>query len=105
MAYPPRDSYNGREEVSAVEAFTKRYRQNLSKEGRRFTFYCDLCGSGYVTPPLNPGKGESVSGLFHKAQAEAKLHFNRCPRCLRWVCDNDYVVDLGICRDCTGLTV
>ncbi len=91
-------SYNGRKELSALEAFTKRYEPSFSTEGRLFTFYCDLCGSGYVTPPLNPGKDESDGDLFGRAQAEAKLHFNRCSRCLQWVCDCDYVVELGVCK-------
>ncbi|MDR0376939.1 MAG: hypothetical protein LBH70_04010 [Spirochaetaceae bacterium] len=35
------------------------------------------------------------------------LHFNRCPRCGRWVCDDCFLAgsggdSMGICRDCAA---
>ncbi len=34
---------------------------------------------------------------FDKAQAEAKGHFNRCPKCRRWVCESDWNEQEGLC--------
>jgi hypothetical protein len=37
---------------------------------------------------------------FELAQNEAKAHFHRCPRCTKWVCENDWNEQVGLCTDC-----
>lgn len=34
---------------------------------------------------------------FETAQNEAKGHFKRCPRCKKYVCDNDWNEEAGLC--------
>lgn len=36
---------------------------------------------------------------FALAQNEAKGHFFRCPRCKRWICENDWNEQEGLCVD------
>jgi hypothetical protein len=36
---------------------------------------------------------------FEIAQNEAMGHFNRCPRCHKWVCDSDWNEQEGLCVD------
>nr|MDO8134442.1 zinc ribbon domain-containing protein [Candidatus Njordarchaeum guaymaensis] len=54
--------------------------------------------------------GERFSGMspqwhkeheqaFELAQNEAKGHFNRCPKCRRYVCENDWNEEEGLCVD------
>ena len=37
---------------------------------------------------------------FAQAQNEAKGHFHRCPHCRRWVCENDWNEQEGLCVEC-----
>lgn len=37
---------------------------------------------------------------FELAQQEAQVHFHRCHGCHRWVCDDDYNVQEGLCVEC-----
>jgi len=37
---------------------------------------------------------------FEEAQNEAKGHFNRCPKCTLWVCDNCWNEQVGLCIEC-----
>ena len=37
---------------------------------------------------------------FEKAQAEARAHFHRCPKCTQWVCENDYNEQENLCTQC-----
>ncbi len=37
---------------------------------------------------------------FEKAQNEAKKHFHRCPKCTKWVCENDWNEQEGLCTVC-----
>ena len=34
---------------------------------------------------------------FARAQNEAQQHFHRCPKCTKWVCDNDWNEQEGLC--------
>lgn len=36
---------------------------------------------------------------FAEAQNEAKMHFHRCPKCRKWVCDNDWNEQEGLCTN------
>lgn len=37
---------------------------------------------------------------FAQAQNEAKEHFHRCPECTKWVCENDWNEQSGLCTEC-----
>lgn len=37
---------------------------------------------------------------FEQAQNEAKQHFHRCPKCTKWVCENDWNEQEGLCTVC-----
>ena len=37
---------------------------------------------------------------FKLAQNEAKGHFHRCPKCTKWVCENDWNEQEGLCTAC-----
>lgn len=37
---------------------------------------------------------------FELAQNEAKKHFHRCPKCTKWVCENDWNEQEGLCIVC-----
>lgn len=67
----------------------------------QFTFYCELCDSGYATPPI---EAERVQEAFDQAQQEARRYFNRCHRCHLWVCDGHYNEDLMMCTACAPRT-
>lgn len=36
---------------------------------------------------------------FELAQNDAKPHFHRCPKCKKWVCENDWNEQEGLCVD------
>ena len=78
--------------------------QMLRRGGRYvFHFYCDLCSDGadcshgYTTAEI---EAETVREACETARKKARLHFNRCSRCHRWVCDYHFDVDSAQCTDC-----
>lgn len=46
---------------------------------------------------MSPAWQREHETAFNSAQNEAKGHFNRCPKCTRWVCDNDWNDQAGMC--------
>ena len=48
------------------------------------TFFCEACGRGYSPPPL---VCNTPNEALHLGEQDARLHFNRCRSCHRWVCD------------------
>ncbi len=74
-----------------------------------------LGGAGYrLSSALEHGShviGERFQGMspewhkeheqaFELAQNEAKGYFHRCPKCTRWVCENDWNEQSGLCIEC-----
>ncbi len=68
-------------------------------------------GVGYGAERATDVIGERFSGMspewhkeheaaFELAQNEAKEHFHRCPRCTKWVCENDWNEQEGLCIEC-----
>ncbi|HHW26840.1 MAG TPA: zinc ribbon domain-containing protein [Firmicutes bacterium] len=49
---------------------------------------------------MSPEWHKEHEQAFELAQNEAKAHFHRCPRCTRWVCDNDWNEQVGLCVGC-----
>ena len=63
----------------------------------RFTFFCELCDHSHTTGRI---RAESVAEARGIAAREARLLFNRCHACGRWVCDAHYNEDIMQCVIC-----
>lgn len=48
---------------------------------------------------MSPEWHKEHESAFELAQNEAKQHFHRCPKCKKWVCDNDWNEQEGLCVD------
>jgi len=80
----------------------------------RFTFYCDVCGTAKQSPPFlseTEGNGIAVdpaerdrehNDAYERANREMIRSFNRCPVCLRFVCDDCFYLfdDKYMCKEC-----
>lgn len=49
---------------------------------------------------MSPEWHREHEAAFAIAQNEAKEHFHRCPRCTKWVCDNDWNEQPKLCVSC-----
>ena len=99
---------------------TKKTVDHSNKECYAFSFYCDRCGKVWRSEETSfeaannfeIESSEACSLLwaqerriaFERANLEAQFHFNHCPDCGRWVCD-DCFRPLGsekcdLCCDC-----
>ncbi|MCL6430968.1 MAG: zinc ribbon domain-containing protein [Anaerolineae bacterium] len=81
--------------------------------GRAISVGTSLLGPSGITEVLSQGSdilSERFHGMspewhkeheaaFAQAQAEAKRMFHRCPKCRKWVCDNDWNEQEGLCVD------
>ena len=48
---------------------------------------------------MSPQWQKEHEAAFETAQNEAKGHFHRCPKCKRYVCDNDWNEEENLCVD------
>lgn len=48
---------------------------------------------------MSPEWHKEHEAAFELAQNEAKGHFKRCPKCKKWVCENDWNEQEGLCVD------
>lgn len=48
---------------------------------------------------MSPKWHKEHEAAFELAQNEAKGHFHRCPKCKKWVCENDWNEQEGLCVD------
>jgi len=46
---------------------------------------------------MSPEWQKEHDAAFELAQNEAKGHFHRCPKCTKWVCENDWNEQEGLC--------
>jgi hypothetical protein len=98
-----------------LEPVTRKMMDDSTDKAFVFTFYCDLCGRPWKSAPVssltptrersrkNPGCAwQEHDAAYERANLEAIQHFNRCPRCRRWVCDDCFLLlDEGdMCREC-----
>lgn len=99
-----------------LESVTKKMTDDSTDKAFMFTFYCDLCGRPWKSVPvssLTPAREHSGKNAecawrqerdaaYERANLEAIQHFNRCPRCRRWICDDCFLLlDEGdMCREC-----
>ena len=94
-----------------VESKTFKKGKFFSGLGRAIGFGASLLGQGNLGYQAERG-GSILSERFHGmspewqkehdanfeiAQNEAQGHFIRCPRCKRWVCENDWNEQEGLC--------
>lgn len=49
---------------------------------------------------MSPEWHKEHEAAFALAQNEAKGHFHRCPECTKWVCENDWNEQEGLCTEC-----
>ncbi len=54
-------------------------------------------GSGGEGIKQSPKWHQEYEETFELAQNEAKQHFHRCPKCSKWVCENDWNEQEGLC--------
>ncbi len=104
---PPRRARGGRArgtEVMAMDrpvpCFTAKCRTVREEAGFRLTFFCALCDNGYTTPPIACDTPRQALLLGAR---DARLHFNRCEGCRRWVCDQHFNENRMMCVDCMPL--
>ena len=79
--------------VSAATFMTGKYRAGYSvrRGGDAIT------GTHHGKSPKWHKEHESA---FELAQNEAKKHFHRCPKCTKWMCENDWNEQEGLCISC-----
>ncbi len=49
---------------------------------------------------MSPEWHKEHEAAFELAQNEAKGHFHRCPKCTKWVCENDWNEQTNLCVEC-----
>ncbi len=95
-----------------LESITRRMTDESAGGVYRFTFYCDICGKAWQSQPVKVTlKTQSDVGrdikaehnsAYERANLEAMRHFNRCPVCKRWVCDDCFLIrgEDDVCKHC-----
>ncbi|MDO8886759.1 zinc ribbon domain-containing protein [Candidatus Oleimmundimicrobium sp.] len=79
--------------VSAAAQMTGKY--NIGYGIERGT---DVIGEKFKG--MSPAWQKEHEEAFELAQNEAKEHFHRCPKCTKWVCENDWNEQEGLCTVC-----
>lgn len=93
------------------ESSTYRKGKLFSGIGKAFSFGASLLGGNNVGYNMERGSNflaERFHGMtpewhkehdhvFELSQNEAQGHFFRCPRCKKWVCENDWNEQEGLC--------
>ncbi len=88
------------------DTFTRKYTDESTEDEYVFTFCCDICGKPYRASAVCRGnkkglfRGREYRRALRAAWHEAELHFNRCPCCSAWVCDDDFDMSVGRCKAC-----
>ena len=80
--------------------FGARYTMTSENGVYRFEFLCALCDEGYTTGLIH---ADSVEKALFLAEKEARLHFNECGLCGKWVCDYHYNMEEALCTECKPL--
>jgi hypothetical protein len=102
------------------QPLTQKSTDHSDRERFFFSFFCDCCGKEWIsqimafrTAGLTAIDHEEARQLlwqqehkvaFEQANMDARLQFNRCPLCGRWVCnecfDSQEIQHGGICKEC-----
>ncbi len=80
-----------------IPEFTAKCRTVRGNSCFYLTFFCEACGRGYSPPPL---VCNTPNEALHLGEQDARLHFNRCRSCHRWVCDEHFNENGMMCTDC-----
>lgn len=80
-----------------IPRFTAKCRIIQGEGGFYLTFFCEICSKGYTTPLIQSASRKDALTL---GEQEARLYFNRCISCFRWVCDENYNENLMLCTEC-----
>jgi hypothetical protein len=99
---------------------TQKSTDHSDRESFSFSFFCDRCGKEWVsqTAAFTAGCFTAIDHedarqmlwqqehkeAFEQANLDARLQFNRCPVCGRWVCNECFdcleIQHGGVCKDC-----
>lgn len=97
---------------------TKKYSDLSTDSDFSFSFFCDRCGETWTSQryPFSlshsaPGNSAEVraheimwqsehDAAYERANIEAILHFNKCPRCGDLVCDSCFRIFDDLCEGC-----
>jgi len=102
------------------KALTVKSIDHSDKSSFSFSFFCDRCGKEWRSPvqsftgagspivenndALNLLWGNEHRVAFEEANLDARMNFNLCPLCGKWVCDDCFSIGEkehgGVCRDC-----
>lgn len=80
-----------------VPMFTAKCLTIREERGFRLTFFCEICGIGYTTQLI---LCDTLKDALRLGEQDARLHFNRCQCCYRWVCDDHFNENRMMCTDC-----
>lgn len=82
---------------------TSRYKVvENNPQGRRYCFYCELSGTPVYT--TRPVRADTPEAELEIAWREAKLYFNGCSECGKWIRDEAYNIDEMKCIECAPYT-
>lgn len=79
----------------AVSAVSSMFGSSLGASAERGT---DILARRYEG--MSPDWRNEHDEAFDVAQNEAKGHFHRCPKCTKWLCENDWNEQEGLCTGC-----
>ena len=102
MLVEPRDSLPEKHVRSPNMDFGARYAMTSEDGAYSFGFFCAICDEGYNTGKIH---AESVEKALLLAEKEARIHFNGCGQCGKWVCDFHYNMEKALCTECNPLDV
>ena len=104
-----------------LPAVTKKFKDRSTDRYFGFTFYCDECGAAWESDRYPFSMRDAPTGstgeknahvlmwkaehdaAYERANNEALLQFNKCPKCGRRVCDNCFSEVAVICLNCKNL--
>jgi len=99
-------------------ALTKRTTDHSDGKCFSFSFFCDRCGKEWTSPVQRFSGGvcsvvendearkllwsAEHRAAFDAANLEAHFHFNNCPQCGNWVCDDCFCIEEwgDLCGEC-----
>ncbi len=83
--------------VASQEARKKAVFNDVSRFGSMFSSRASLAGAlggqAYQTPEWT----KEHDAALKKATAESAAHLHQCPKCSKYVCDNDWKADVSLC--------
>jgi len=87
----------------STEKKTTSYKIIPDSKGNKYAFICEMSRSiAFVTRPV---KADSPKEELNSAWEEARMHFNRCRKCGKWVIDAMFNPDVLNCVGCTPIEV